>query len=62
MSDNPYQSPSSQSQIVGVKSGSREDLRSEAQHQKAILVSILIKKRASYKKEGCWLVLSGDRD
>ena len=42
MSENPYQSPSGQSQIVGVKSGSREDLRSVAKYQKGILVCILI--------------------
>jgi hypothetical protein len=42
MSENPYQSPSAQSQVVGVKSGSREDLRSVAKYQKGILVCILI--------------------
>ncbi len=42
MSENPYQSPSAAPQIVGVKSGSREDLRSVAKYQKGILVCILI--------------------
>ena len=42
MSENPYESPSAQSPIVGVKSGSRADLRSVAQYQKGILVCILI--------------------
>ncbi len=42
MSENPYQSPSAQSQVVGVKSGSREDLRSVAKYQKGIIVCILI--------------------
>lgn len=42
MSDNPYQSPSVESQIVGVKSGRREDLRSVAKYQKGIIFCILI--------------------
>jgi hypothetical protein len=42
MSDNPYQPPSAAAQVVGVKSGSREDLKSVAQFQKGILVCILI--------------------
>ena len=42
MSENPYQSPSAQSQVVGVKSGSREDLKRVAKYQKGILVCILI--------------------
>ena len=42
MSENPYQSPSAHSPVVGVKSGSREDLRSVAKYQKGILVCILI--------------------
>ena len=42
MSDNPYQSPSAEPQIVGVKSGSRADLKSVVQYQKGILVCILI--------------------
>jgi len=42
MSENPYQSPSAEPQVVGVNSGSREDLRSVAKYQKGILVCILI--------------------
>ena len=42
MDDNPYQSPSAESQVVGVRSGSREDLRSVAKYQKGILICILI--------------------
>ena len=42
MSENPYQSPSAPSQAIGVKSGSREDLRSVAKYQKGIVVCILI--------------------
>ena len=42
MSENPYQSPSVPSHVVGVKSGNREDLRSVAKYQKGILVCILI--------------------
>ena len=42
MSDNPYQAPSTDLQAVGVKSGTREDLRMVAQYQKGILVCILI--------------------
>lgn len=42
MSENPYQSPSGPSQVVGVRSGSREDLRSVATSQKGILVCILL--------------------
>ena len=42
MSDDPYQSPAAQPQVVGVKSGNREDLRSVAKYQKGILVCILI--------------------
>ena len=42
MNENPYQSPSDESPIVGVKSGSREDLRSVAKYQKGILVCILV--------------------
>lgn len=41
MSTNPYQSPSTASPVVGVKSGTREDLRSVAKYQKGILVCIL---------------------
>ena len=42
MNENPYQPPSAESNIVGVKSGTREDLRKVAQYQKGILVCILI--------------------
>lgn len=42
MSENPYQAPSSQSRVIGVRSGTREDLRSVATYQKGILVCILI--------------------
>ena len=42
MSENPYQSPLADSPVVGVKSGSREDLKSVAVYQKGILVCILI--------------------
>lgn len=42
MNDNPYQSPSVPSQVVGVKSGTREDLRAVASYQKGILVCILV--------------------
>ena len=42
MSENPYQSPSSEPEVIGVLSGSREDLKSVAQYQKGILVCILI--------------------
>ena len=42
MSENPYQSPTTESQVIGVLSGQRDDLRSVAQYQKGILVCILI--------------------
>lgn len=42
MSQNPYESPSLESHVVGVKSGSREDLKLVAKYQKGILVCILI--------------------
>lgn len=42
MDENPYQSPASIPQAVGVLSGSREDLRNVAMYQKGILVCILI--------------------
>jgi hypothetical protein len=42
MSENPYEPPSVDAQVVGVRSGSRHDLRSVAQYQKGILVCILI--------------------
>jgi hypothetical protein len=42
MSDNPYQSPRAVERVIGVRSGSREDLRSIATYQKGIMVCILI--------------------
>ena len=40
--DNPYQSPMSEDRVVGVNSGSREDLRNVAKYQSAgILLCIL---------------------
>lgn len=43
MSENPYQPPAADSQVVvGVKSGAREDLKAVATYQKGILVCILI--------------------
>lgn len=47
MSDNPYESPRSESgrsdkKVTGVLSGTRDDLRSVAQYQRGILVCILI--------------------
>jgi len=42
MSDNPYQPPSADSQIVGIKSGEPRDLKSVAKFQKGLLFSILL--------------------
>jgi len=42
MSDNPYQSPTTDAQIVGVLSGKREDLLRVAQSQKGIIICILV--------------------
>lgn len=42
MSENPYQPPVAAPPAVGVRSGSREDLRSVARSQKGIVVCILI--------------------
>ncbi len=44
MSENPYESPSTDSshEATGVVSGTRADLRKVAQYQKAILVCILV--------------------
>ncbi len=42
MNENPYQSPTTPMEAVGVVSGKREDLRSVAMYQKGILVCILI--------------------
>lgn len=45
MSDNPYEAPQSggrSAEAVGVRSGSREDLKKVATYQKGILVCILL--------------------
>jgi hypothetical protein len=42
MEENPYAAPQTYTPVVGVLSGSREDLRSVAKSQKGILVCILI--------------------
>jgi uncharacterized membrane protein len=42
MNENPYQSPSAESHVVGIKSGNREDLKTVAKYQKGILFCILI--------------------
>ncbi len=42
MNENPYQAPQARSDVVGVLSGTREDLRSVAKFQKGILVCLLI--------------------
>jgi hypothetical protein len=42
MSENPYQSPMADVQVVGVKSGKQEDVRAVAVYQKGILICILI--------------------
>jgi hypothetical protein len=42
MSENPYQSPATPVEAIGVVSGRREDLRNVAVYQKGILVCILI--------------------
>jgi hypothetical protein len=39
--ENPYQSPMSEDRVVGVNSGSREDLRNVAKYQRGILFCIL---------------------
>lgn len=41
MSENPYEAPRSVDRVVGIKSGKREDLRSVALYQKAIMICIL---------------------
>ncbi|HEV3025680.1 MAG TPA: hypothetical protein VGX76_24575 [Pirellulales bacterium] len=41
-SENPYQSPTSSGQAIGVKSGRREDLRKVAIYQKGIMICILL--------------------
>ena len=40
MSQNPYQSPSIPATVVGVHSGTREDLKKVAQYQKGIILCI----------------------
>jgi hypothetical protein len=42
MNENPYQAPLTPVRVLGVKSGSREDLRSVGAYQKGIIVCILI--------------------
>lgn len=42
MSYNPFEAPASNSRVVGIVSGSREDLRKVAKFQKGILVCILV--------------------
>lgn len=41
MSENPYQSPLADFQVVGVKSGKQEDVRAVAVYQKGILIQLL---------------------
>ena len=42
MAENPYQSPATDARALGIRSGSREDLRRVATYQKGILVCILV--------------------
>jgi hypothetical protein len=42
MSYNPFEAPATNSRVVGVVSGSREDLLKVAKSQKGILVCILV--------------------
>lgn len=42
MSENPYQPPLATSPVVGVLSGTREDLRSVAKYQKGIILCIAV--------------------
>jgi hypothetical protein len=42
MSYNPFEAPASNSRVVGIVSGSREDLLKVAKYQKGILVCILV--------------------
>lgn len=42
MSYNPFEAPASSSRVVGIVSGSREDLLRVAKYQKGILVCILV--------------------
>ena len=42
MAENPYQAPAADTRILGIRSGSVEDLRKVAKYQKGILMCILI--------------------
>ena len=42
MSYNPFEAPESDSKVIGVLSGTREDLKNVARYQKGVLVCILI--------------------
>jgi hypothetical protein len=42
MSDNPYQSPLTESRAVGIRSGDPAELKNVARYQKGVLVCILI--------------------
>jgi hypothetical protein len=42
MSYNPFEAPQSDSRVIGILSGTREDLRSVARYQKGVIVCILI--------------------
>ncbi|RLS75390.1 MAG: hypothetical protein DWI00_07795 [Planctomycetota bacterium] len=42
MSYNPFEAPASNSRVIGIVSGSREDLLKVAKYQKGILVCILV--------------------
>jgi len=42
MSYNPFEAPQSDSRVIGILSGKREDLRSVARYQKGVIVCILI--------------------
>ncbi len=42
MSYNPFEAPQSDSKVIGVLSGTREDLKSVARYQKGVIVCILI--------------------
>lgn len=42
MSENPYQPPLTSARVVGVKSGTRRDLRAVAKYQKGIIICIAI--------------------
>lgn len=42
MNDNPFQAPQTEARVLGVRHGSREELRRVASYQKGVLVCILI--------------------